>query len=89
MKSLSNCACKIFLCFVIYPFHFVVPEMRHQQLFPGFGHFPLSTREDSVHVFIIYIRFFVLYWKYVLFLKIERITLMHCMWKWKLAHTFL
>lgn len=53
MKSLSNCACKTFLCTVAYPFHFVVPETCHQQLFPGSGHPPtLSTQKDLVHVFI-------------------------------------
>ena len=57
--------------FVTYHFHFVIPKKCHQQLFPGFGHFLLSTREDSVRVFIIYVRLFVLYWIYVLFLKIE------------------
>lgn len=88
MKRLSNCACKILLCFVTYPFHFVIPKKCHQQSFPGFGHFLLSTREDSVHVFIIYVRFFVLYWIYVLFFE-NRIILMHCKWQWTLAKTIL
>jgi hypothetical protein len=54
MKSLSNCAYKTFLCFDTYPFYFVVSEKHHQQLFPGFGDFPLPLLEKIMFMFSLY-----------------------------------
>lgn len=64
MKRLSNCACKIFLYFVTYPFHFVAPEMHHQQLFPEFVHF-YSLYEKLLCMFSLYIEDFLFYVGYM------------------------
>lgn len=54
LKNLSNCACKIFLCFVTYPFHLVALQVCHQQLFREFGHFPLCLLEKILYMVLLY-----------------------------------